>query len=187
MIEKDTAVFITDKTALVALGGSGAYTWAEFSWLFDRAFLSFVSDSLIKEHQPKIKMSCDNPQIPSEWLRGQHHLFTYHEWVTLCQKFIRRVRPPTGDDGFSDFRRDCLQKSKDVLVELIDQITGLYRLFDQEVFVVLSSKQPHWVVKEDGASSIESMKNQYNSVVSEVNDLLQQIREENASDPNTPE
>ena len=186
MIEKHSAIFVTDKQTLIALEET-EYSWMTFSWFIDRSFLAFLSSELEKKPQPKIKMSCDNAQIPSQWLRGKHYLLTYHEWVALCQRFLRTSRSPEGEDDFSDFRRGCLIASKERLLDLIEDLNGLYRIVDFEVFVVLSTVRPHWETEKEGMTSIEKMKSDWEEILTNLeNSIKELMRTANETNTDTP-
>ena len=187
MTENDTAIFVTEKTSLIALEAT-EFSWQQYSWFHHRDFLSFLSDHLLDQPMPKVKMNCHNAQIPTRWLQGRHYLFTYHEWVSLCQRFIRTVRIPEGADFFSDFRRDCLRRSKEELIDMIENLTGLFRVTDIDIFVVLSSSKPHWTIEENGQTSIEYMKETYHKIIPDIDELLRDLmRDNNATDTDTPE
>lgn len=187
MIETSAAVFVTEKTSLIALEAE-EFSWSQYSWFNHRDFLSFLSDYLVKQPMPKIKMNCHNAQIPTKWLRGTHYLFTYHEWVSLCQRFVRTARIPEGEDFFSDFRRDCMRRSKEELIDLIENLTGLFRVTDIDLYVVLSTTKPHWIPKENGQTSIEYMKETYHNAIPDFDQLIKDLmRENNATDTDTPE
>lgn len=187
MIEKETAIFVTEKNSLIALEAD-EFSWQQFSWFQHRDFLAFLSEYLTKQPMPKIKMNCHNAQIPTKWLQGNHFLFTYHEWVSLCQRFVRTARIPEGVDFFSDFRRDCMRRSKEEIIEMIENLTGLFRVTDIDIFVVLSSSKPHWTIEENGLTSIEYMKETYNKIIPDFNELMKNImRDRDATDTDTPE
>ena len=187
MIEKHAAIFVTEKTSLIALEES-KYHWEEFSWVFDEAFLSFLSERLLVEPMPKIKMGCNNAQIPTQWLRGQHYMFTFHEWVALCQRFIRNVRFPEGDEVFTEFRRYCLRESKDRVEDLVDALNGLFRVAQFDVFVVLSTTKPHWFLEYEGKTSTEYMKEEWQRITPDIDKILKEIMEQtNEIDTDPPE
>lgn len=186
MIEKEVAIFVTEKTSLIALDAD-EFSWEQFSWFNHRDFLAFLSEYLVDQPMPKVKMSCHNAQIPTKWMHGRHYLFTYHEWVSLCQRFIRTARMPEGGDFFSEFRRECMRKSKDDLVGLIQNLTGLFRVSEFDIFVVLSTTKPHWTIEENGQTSIEYMKETYHKVIPDIDALLKELmREKNETDIDTP-
>lgn len=187
MIEKHAAIFVTEKTSLIALEEHN-YSWREFSWVFDRAFLSFLSERLLAEPMPKIKMGCNNAQIPTKWLRGTHYFFTFHEWVAMCQRFIRNTRFPEGDDVFTEFRRYCLRESKDRVEGLVDELNGLFRVAQFDVFVVLSTTKPHWILEHEGQTSKEYMKEEWRRLTPDIDKILKEIMEQtNEINTDTPE
>lgn len=181
------AVFVTERTTLIAIHDETQLDWVQLSWIHDRDFLSFLSALLEKKPQPKIKMNCDNAQIPNKWLRGEHYLFTYHEWVSLCQNFIRSFRVSDGGDDFSCFRRESTKRSKNRLEELTEELTGLYKAVNVEIFVVISTDKPHWSIEKEGKTSIENLK-EYWETLPKIEDLMKDIFAEfrNETDTNQP-
>ena len=159
-----TAVFVTEKTTLIALDDPFSLDWEQFSWINDHDFLEFVSSNLDQEKTPKIKMKCNNAQVPSKWLRGTHYIFTYHEWVVLCQRFIVRVGLSDGATSFDDYRRFLLEASKKKVASHITDLTGLYRLADCEIFVLVATTKPHWVSSMEGKTSLEHLKGYWESL-----------------------
>lgn len=187
MIEKHAAIFVTERTSLIALEES-EYSWVTFSWFTDRDFLDFISRELDRKPQPKIKMACDNAQIPSKWLRGTHYFFTFHEWIALCQRFLRDCRSPEGDDSFSEFRRGCLHHSKESVLECVEDLNGLFRVVDFDVYVVLSTVLPHWDTENVGVTSLESMKQGWEGIFLEIENTIKDLmRTENAINTDTSE
>lgn len=178
------AVFVTEKTTLISIHDETQLDWVQLSWIHDRDFLSFLSALLEKKPQPKIKMNCDNAQIPKKWLKGEHYLFTYHEWVSICQNFIRSFRTAEGDDDFSYFRRLSTKKSKQKLYELTQELTGLYRAVDIEIFVVISTDKPHWAIEKEGKTSIDNLRDYWNTLP-KIEDLMRDILSETKNETNT--
>ena len=175
------AVFVTEQTTLIAIHDETQLDWVQLSWVHDRDFLSFLSALLETKSQPKIKMNCDNAQIPHRWLKGEHYLFTYHEWVSICQNFIRSFRLPEGGEEFAYFRRISTQESKKRLLTLTEELTGLFRAVDIDIYVVISTDKPHWSLEKEGKTSIENLK-EYWDKLPKIEDVLQEIMDGNKNE-----
>ena len=178
------AVFVTEKTTLIAIHDETQLDWVQLSWIYDRDFLSFLSSLLEAKRQPKIKMNCDNAQIPHKWLKGEHFLFTYHEWISICQSFIRSFHLPDGNDDFAHFRRFCTQESKEKLLLLTEELTGLFRAVDIDIFVVIATDKPHWSLEKEGTTSIENLKGYWDKLP-KIEDLLKELIEGCKNETNT--
>tara|TARA_R110002153_G_scaffold24223_1_gene77523 strand:+ start:109 stop:675 length:567 start_codon:yes stop_codon:yes gene_type:complete len=184
MIEQHTAIFVTERTTLIAME-EHQFAWETFSWMLDREFLSFLAGHLAETPQPKIRMSCNNAQIPAHWLRGEHFLFTYHEWVSFCQRFLRTSRRVGGQTSFAEFRQYCVVESNEKLSRSIDDLTGLFREVDFDIFVVLSTTKPRWENEVEGKTSLKYMEEEWIRLIPDMDAVLKDLIRESQNEINT--
>ena len=139
-MKKHLAIFVTDGTELIGIKNVNDFVWETFSWFEDHFFMSILNEVL--EPQSPAKIVFGAKQLPRTWVGAKPFILSYYRFFLLLENMMN-IPPPIDrilDREFSEFYKYSLKTSIEKLLELKDNLQGIYKVVPDEVFVILMLK-----------------------------------------------
>lgn len=171
-MKKHLAVFVSDGAELIGLSdGNNDFVWETFCWFHDHFFMSVMNQLL--ERKSPAKVVFGTKQIPRQWAGARPFVLSYERFMLLIDG-VMGTQPPLEDiehdEQFFYFYRTALADSVKRMVELRDDVKGLYKILPEDLFVIFMI---HPVAS--GQTTMQYLRDQWEEKMPDIESLLKEI------------
>ena len=174
-MKKHLAVFVSDGSELIGINnGDKGFAWATFNWFHDHFFMSVLNQLL--ERKSPAKVVFGTKQIPREWAGARPFVLSFERFMLLIEG-VMNTQPPLDDieedKEFFYFYKICLSDSVKKMVDLRNDVKGLYKMLPDTLFVIFMI---HPVAS--GQTTVSYLRDQWEEHMPNIDDIFKQIAKE---------